>query len=101
MADGRAVLEAREPFSIDMNGAPFQVRAGDRFYADDPVVEAAPALFTELTVRTSRGQRPQPTSPTGSAVETTTAEPGGRRRLSRPAGKPPAEPVQPPQPGEV
>ncbi len=89
MADGRAVLEAREPFSIDMNGAPFQVRAGDRFYADDPVVEAAPALFTELTVRTSRGQRPQPTSP------------GGRRRLSRPAGKPPAEPVQPPQPGEV
>ena len=81
----RPIVEAREPFSVNLpDGTPVTVGRGDRFYADDPVVAGREHLFGELTVRTSRPAGPG----TAAAAETASAAPGERRTVTRPpAGK--------------
>lgn len=77
----RRVVQAKNSFAIRANGAPFVVGGGDLYYNDDPIVVAFPQNFGELKVKSSEPLRPA--SP--GSVETASAEPGGRRRLSKPA----------------
>lgn len=83
MGDAK-IVQALQSVSIHLDGAPFAVHKGDRFYADDRVVQGREALFGEVTVR-----RSQPAPSTRAAVETTDATPGSRRAVTAP----PAEPV--------
>ncbi len=85
----RRIVEAREPFSVTINGTPLTVSMGDRYYADDPVVASMdPAaqhrLWGELKVKsTVPPPPPEPTVPAVASVETATAGPGERRRVTR------------------
>jgi len=85
MAD-RRVVQAKDSFAVVINGHPKVVSFGDRFYSDDPVVKGREHLFEDQSVQKSweNGRLAQISSPLGSAVETTTAEPGVRRRRSQP-----------------
>jgi len=70
MAKGPAELvQARESFY----GAFGEVHAGDLFWADDPVVKAAPSLFGPPTIRETPGRASSP------VVEQATAAPGEKR----------------------
>lgn len=82
----RKIVRADQPFAVQLpNGTPLMIQAGDLFYSDDPVVKDRERLFGDVSIRTSAGPRER-SSVTGSAVETASAEPGGRRRMTRPKG---------------
>lgn len=85
MSEHAEIVEARESFAVYLAGQPVTVVAGDRFYANDPVVQGREALFGPLHVRTSAPPR-SPGSRTAEAVETADAAPGIRRATRR-AGK--------------
>lgn len=71
--DAGAIVEALEAFSVDLPTGPCNVSAGERFYADDPIVRGREHLFGAVTVRRSA---PAPVTAT---TETATAGPGERR----------------------
>jgi hypothetical protein len=78
----RKIVQALSPFSTEVNGVPFMVHTGALFQDDDPVVRRNPGAFGDVEVQSS--QRPRARLPMSSgSVETASAEPGGRRRLSR------------------
>ncbi len=85
----RRIVEAREPFSLTVKGTPLTVSKGDRYYADDPVVASMdPAsqhrLWGELNIKsTMPPSPPEPQSLSVASVETATAGPGERRRVTR------------------
>lgn len=78
----RKILEANTSFAVYLDGVPFSVVAGDRFYSDDPVVKGREGSFGEITVRSSTAPvsstRSGPPQPAGD-VETADATPGSRR----------------------
>jgi hypothetical protein len=73
------IVQALESFSVDLDGAPFSVQAGDSFLASDPVVKGREGLFGEVSLRSSGAPR----RATAVATETATAAPGERRTPSR------------------
>lgn len=78
------IVEASSSFAAYLpDGTPFNVAAGDRFRADDPVVKANPAAFGEITVRSSLPAEAPPSA--ARSTETATAGPGERRSVARPA----------------
>lgn len=80
----RKIVRAEQPFSIQLpNGTPLMVQAGDLFWSDDVVVKDRGNLFGDVSIRTSAGPRER-SSATGSAVETASAEPEARRKITRP-----------------
>lgn len=79
----RKIVQALQPFSISVAGVPHMIGTGDMYYEDDPVVKAARTCFGDVSVRSSIGSRHRVPMSSGS-VETASAEPGGRRRMSRP-----------------
>lgn len=82
----RRVVQAKDAFAVTLKGVPVVVSPGDRYYSDDPIVKGREALFEELDVQSSLSDRRAASlaSPLGSAVETATADPGLRRRRTRP-----------------
>jgi hypothetical protein len=78
MAD-RKLVKAKESFGPAGYGV---ISPGDLYWSDDPLVKAHPHLFEDPKVKSSVPQRP---ATTVGAVETTTAAPGEKRRLTRPA----------------
>lgn len=78
----RKILRASQPFSVQLaDGAPLHVGQGDLYWSDDPAVKGRESLFGEVEVRSSVRST---SSVTGSAEEVATAEPGGRRKVTRP-----------------
>lgn len=82
----RRIVEAREPFSVTLpDGTPLVVSRGDRYYSDDPLISGLKPLdqhrlFGELKVKSSV---PAPVPVTAASVETATAGPDERRRVTR------------------
>lgn len=81
MAD---LVQCRSPFAVNVDGARLIVSSGDIYSADDPIVKGREALFTEVSVKTSRPRSTTAASITGGAGETADAPPSARRRLTRP-----------------
>lgn len=77
MADEK-IMSARESFTVDIDGAPIPVGAGDLFYADDAVVKGREHLFGDVRVR--RTARRAGRSP---GEETADRSPGTRRATAR------------------
>ena len=78
----RKIVQAKGPFTVNTpEGVPWQVRPGDLYYSDDPVVQGREALFVEPEVRDSRVavRRPRE-APAYAAPETAVAPPTGERR---------------------
>lgn len=85
MAD-RRLVQCRSAFAVTMaDGGRVVVSSGDIYWADDDMVKGREANFTDVDVKsTSTGARTSSkASVTGSSVETASAGPGSRRRLSR------------------
>jgi len=82
----RKIVRANEPFSVQLaDGRPLDISAGDLFWSDDPMVKTRGRLFGDVSIRTSTGGRESSSaSGPGAAVETATADPGVRRRMTRP-----------------
>lgn len=83
MAD--SIVQAKESFSADVEGAPVMIRAGDLYYFTDPIVRGREHLFGDVTVLSTDGlvRRHKSTVTGTAATETASAEPGTRRRMSR------------------
>lgn len=67
------------------DGGRVVVGNGDIYWADDPLVKGREACFTDVDVKsTASGHRETAmASVTGSSMETATAAPASRRRLSK------------------
>lgn len=92
MAD---LVQCRSAFSVTVHGAPFVVSHGDILDRSDPVVRDHASNFMEVTVRSSlEVSAPRSylnNNGPSAAVETATAAPGTRRRMSREPGERAAE----------
>lgn len=76
MADPK-IVAARESFTIDVDGAPVPVGAGDLFYDDDAAVTGRAHLFGEVKVRRTQRRTARPQE------ETADRAPGTRRATAR------------------
>ena len=79
----RKIVEARSPFTtMNTNGVPWQVRAGDLYYDDDPIVRNRAHLFGEPSVQDStRAGRTRLIATTAHAApEMAVAHPSGETR---------------------
>jgi hypothetical protein len=78
----RKILQARGPFTVNnAEGVPWQVRPGDLYWSDDPVVVGREELFAEPEVRDSRSAvRRSRQVPAYAAPETAVAPPSGEKR---------------------
>lgn len=75
-------------------GTPHVVASGDIYWATDPVVKGHEHFFSDVYVKSSTdaGRSNTLTSVSGNKVETATAVPGSRRKLSKaPEAPAPAE----------
>lgn len=85
MAD-RRLVQCRSAFAVTMaDGGRVVVSSGDIYWADDDMVKGREGCFTDVDVKsTNTGARvSSKASATGSSVETASAGPGSRRRLSK------------------
>jgi hypothetical protein len=76
------IVQAIESFATTYNGVPVMVLRGQLWNSADPVVRGNPAAFGDAEVRSSDHLTSRQPISSGS-VETASAEPGGKRRLSR------------------
>lgn len=104
----RKIVQARGPFTVNnADGVPWQVKPGDLYYDDDPVVAGREGLFAEPEVRDSRAAVRRPREMPGyAAPETAVASPSGERRApvtaaGRKAAARPAAAREPRPDGEV
>ena len=85
----RKIMQAVEPFATTTSEKiPLMVARGDLFFDDDEVVRRNPQGFANVEVRRSVGSknraREAVSSTSSGALETASAEPGGKRRIGRP-----------------
>lgn len=75
------------------SGARLVISHGDIYWATDDVVKGHEDFFTDVNVKSSvTGARSNSlTSTTGRSVETASAAPGGRRKLSKVPAETPVE----------
>ncbi|MGE4164077.1 MAG: hypothetical protein AB7G23_20310 [Vicinamibacterales bacterium] len=86
----RKIVEARESFSVHVDGRPVIVVAGQLWWSDDRAVKGREHLFGELSVHSSgpvehRGT-PKAAKPAGDP-ETAAAAPGTRRTVTAKKGQ--------------
>lgn len=81
MTDNK-IVQAIESFATTMNGIPVMVLTGQLWSSSDPVVRGNPRAFGDAKVQSSDNLSTRQPISSGS-VETASAEPGGKRRLSR------------------
>lgn len=77
----RRLVQAIEPFSMNIGVVPVMVARGDLYFDDDEVVRRNPHGFDDVEVKSSATGRAR--TSVGS-VETAAAEPGVKRRMGRP-----------------
>lgn len=81
----RKIVEARESFSVHLDGRPVIVVAGQMWWSDDKIVKGREHLFGELTVHSSGPVAHRGTKPPAGDPETADAAPGARRTITRKA----------------
>lgn len=96
----RKIVQAVAPFATSVAGVPHMVAKNDLYYEDDAVVRANRVSFQDAQIRSSTGASTREPVSSGS-VETASAEPGGRRRLSKPPKTDSPEPGHVTEPSEV
>lgn len=82
------VVQARQAFSVQHNGAPVFVAEGELWDGDDPIVKGREHLFGELSVRSTAGIGRRAAG--HGKTETADAAPGEARNV-RPAPASPAK----------
>lgn len=88
------LVQCKHPFSMVLaSGARIVISSGDIYWATDHVVKGHEDFFTDVNVKSSAsGARSNTlTLTTGNSVETASAAPGSRRKLSKVPAETPVE----------